>query len=67
MTAEERAIYEELKGRPGYAYITPDFKHCYVLVDSGLLELTHVDTFENLSDEELNDFISDAVRQLTEA
>ena len=64
MTKEEREIYQGLKARPGYFHVSPDNKHLYMLVDGGMLVLDHVDTFEGMSEEALNLFIQDALKQL---
>ena len=64
MTKEERKIYKGLKARPGYFHVSSDHKHIYLLVDGGMLVLTHVDTFEGMDDDALNEYIQDSLKQL---
>ena len=68
MTKEEKRIYRNLKRHPGRVYIHSNGHEMYCLVGGrrGMLVLTSVTSFLEMSDEELNEFLQDALRQLIE-
>ena len=68
MSKEEKEIYRSLKARPGYIYIHEEGHKAYCLVEGrrGMLELTSTKSFLSMTEDEVNDFLQDALGQLIE-
>lgn len=63
MNAQDREIFVKLQIRPDHMYITPDGSALYVLVEGGMLCFTGPN-FRSMSEEEVNEFLQDAISQL---
>lgn len=56
MNETEAAIFAQLKNNPGHAYVAPDGKQIYALVDEDLMLVFHGD-FTEMSNDDINRYI----------
>ena len=64
MNDRERVIYDMLEAHPDEAFVDLEANTLYCRGNGGLIELSPVEKLSNMSDDEINEFLVDSLKQL---